>query len=214
MKNYVIIFLSIFLACKESGKTNLSQLSLWTLYSSDSFQFQQQKAYLQVFKTDKEDRFPLVCRIADTILLDANLEAPPGEVEAVNIFGDSLPEIVVNDCLGCDLGRIRFFFFDKNKNQFSELKGTSELLSDIYSLNGIDLIYNVACFNQGGCESNLIKVVGDTCYKLAEIFVPYSEAPVKLTKSSMPQQIDLVEHPIEMDTDSLIPFLWRKYIRD
>lgn len=214
MKKYLLIFLSIHLACKESDKNNLLQLWEGTVYLSDSFQFQQENVLLQVVRMQNEDSFQLVCKTGKIEYLDTTLDSPPSYVEAMNIFGDSLPEIIVNDCLSCDLGRIRLFFFDRNKNQFLELKGTDELLSDIYTLNGADLIYNVASFNQGGSESNLIRVVGDTCFKLANMFVPYSEEPIQISRSSMPAKVDSIQHSIDIDTDSLIPLLWRRYLME
>lgn len=211
MKVLTVLTLFIAVACKNKSETQKPLPSEWTVASADSLQLYKQKIYLQVFVNGKRDSFQLICKNDNSTYLDVMLEQPPGEVKARNVFGDTLPEIVVDDCLGCDLGRLRLFFFDRGKQRFAEIKGTDSLLSEIYNLDGGDLIYNVACFNQGGCESTLLKVVGDSCISLAKMYVPYSDEPIQLTRTAKQSATELIPRPNNLDNDSLIPILWKKH---
>jgi hypothetical protein len=210
MRVLIAIILLIVVACKNESGTQKPQHVARTVAWTDSFQLDKQKVYLQVFADEKRDRFQLTCKNDNFTYLEVMLKQPPGEVKAENIFGDTLPEIVVDDCVGCDLGRLRLFFFNRGKQRYTELKGTDSLLSEIYPLNEADLIYNVACFNQGGCESTLLKVVGDSCMSLAKMYVPYSEEPIELTKSTIGSANVLLPRPKNLSTDSLIAFLWKE----
>ncbi|HEX2533126.1 MAG TPA: hypothetical protein VHK69_05295, partial [Chitinophagaceae bacterium] len=84
------------------------------------------------------------------------------------------------------------------------------LLSEIYNLNGGDLIYNVACFNQSGCTSTLLKVVGDSCISVAKMYVPYSEEAIQLTRIAKQSTTELIPGSNDLDTDSIIPILWKR----
>ena len=210
MRVLTVIILFIVVACNNEGGTQKPLPSAWTVASADSFRLDKQKAYLKVYVNEKRDSFRLICKNEDSSYLDVVLEQPPGEVKPQNVFGDTLPEIVVDDCLGCDLGRIRLFYFDRGKQRYAEIKGTDSLLSGIYNLDGGDLIYNVACFNQSGCESTLLKVVRDSCIYLAKMYVPYSQEPIQLTRAAKQSATELIPRPNNLDTDVLIPFLWKE----
>ena len=211
MRVIIAILFFCAVACKSATQPQKPHEQVWTAVSDESFEFGKGKAYLQVFVNEKSDSFNLICKNDSSTYLDIILDQPPAEVKAQNIAGDSLPEIIIYDCLGCDLGRLRLFFFDRNKKQYAELKGTDSLLSEINNLDGANLIYNVACFNQGGCESTLLKVVDDSCISLAKMYVPYGDEPVRLSRNLSQSSNELIYKPNDLDTDSLIPFLWRNH---
>jgi hypothetical protein len=212
----VLITLLCFLvfACKNAGQPEQALQKAWRINSVDSFKLGDQRVFLKTLVNQGRDSFHLICDNGHLTYLALPLDSPPGWIRAQNITGDSLPEIIVDDCLGCDLGRLRLFSFDRIKQGYSELKGTDSLLSEIYPLNGTDLAYTVACFNQSGCESILLRIQGDSCIALGRMHVPYSEEPIRLTGNGNPSTRKLVPMPQDLNTDSLIPFLWKTHFLD
>jgi hypothetical protein len=210
MKPLIIIFLGLCLGC-NFNKDGRDTSQDWLKWSSESFFLSGRKVQVEQMNNRQSDSFKIVCYDQTTTYLELYSEVLAGYIKIQNIIGDSIPELIIDNCFACEIEDLEIYTFRKDENLFKKIPGTDSLCAEIYNI-GNGLFYDSFCHNTGGCESTLFKLSDDSCFRIAHLFIPYSEDSVELTVNLRNPRTQFLPQRPEMSTDSLVPFLWNRFI--
>lgn len=210
MKNTILAILFFLLACTDHN----DQLAIPAIYTQstllDSFMLGMEKVKLTEYRDTIEYSTLVAGQTDEKNYFKFKLDEPLSELQLMDIINDSIPEIVIYECVACDPSKIRIFTFDGFAQQFVRVKGIEELMGDVYHFNGTEIVFTKACYNRGGCESKLLKFKTDSAYIAASMWMPYEEDTVVITESekSPPEKYVLDKADHEMYPDSLFQKIW------
>jgi hypothetical protein len=210
MKYSLLIFLAFIITC-ENKKDDQDIPVIYTQSTLlDSIMLGMEKVKLTEYRDTIEYGTLVAGQTDEKIYFKFKLDDALSDLQLIDIINDSIPEIVIYECVACDLARIRIFTFDSFEKQFVRVKGIEELIGDVYHHNGTSMVYTIACYNQGGCESKLLKFKTDSAYIAASMWMPYEHDTAVIDEMgiSAPEEYGINMSDRNMFIDSLIQKIW------
>lgn len=190
-----------------------SQIDIVVTRYSSSFSFDGVKAEIKELIFAPKDSFVVVCQTADRKLLEYFSSVPSELLGIQNLYGDSIPEIVIDPCLACEMEGLLIFHYNQEQRQFVSIPGSDGLSSDFQKLHNTAYYYDEFYHNRGGQTSTLFKLENDSCKKVASMFLPYDQDYIELQfllEARTPMR--LVKDSSSENDESLVRY-WLKAIK-
>jgi hypothetical protein len=210
MKYTLLVFLAFIITC-ETKKDDQDIPVIYTQSTLlDSFMLGMEKVKLMEYRDTIEYSTLVAGQTEENIYFKFKLDEPLSELQLMDIINDSIPEIVIYECVACDPRRIRIFTFDSVEQQFVRVKGIEDLIGDVYHHGGTDMVYTIACYNRGGCESKLLQFKTDSAYIAASMWMPYEHDTAVIDEKgiSASAKYGINKSDRDMFIDSLIQKIW------